>query len=385
MKKVLFILRSAEAGGTCVSLLNLLEFMKEKGQVCDLLLLEQKGCFLNRARQCANLLPEEPIIASLLCEKSELSRKGLKALMIRSAYTLLHRIFGEQAVTAFFYRLSTRKLGGQYDVVIAYQEDTATEYAACLKASRKISWFHTDFNAYWAMRDGEILKQLYANFDSIVCVTESSRQQILEKLHKEAQQVQVIHNTIPASHIRSCAEKIQEEIPTAPLTFVSLGRFCEAKCYERAIAAGAALKQAGFSFLWYLIGEGECGDALRQQIRELGLEDCFSLPGLQENPYPYMAKAQCLVICSRYEAQPMVANEALTLGVPVISTDFSSVHEVLTEGRNGLIVENSTKGIVEGVMRFAADPDLRFKLKAGAEAFSYDNDTIVEQVLSLLD
>src|SRR5919112_1652273 len=67
--------------------------------------------------------------------------------------------------------------------------------------------------------------------------------------------------------------------------------------------------------------EGE----LQALVNSLGMESAVTLAGLVDNPFAILAESDCFVLSSDYEGQPMVILEARTLGLPVITTSFSSV------------------------------------------------------------
>ena len=48
-------------------------------------------------------------------------------------------------------------------------------------------------------------------------------------------------------------------------------------------------------------------------------------------------------------------NETKVLGKPIIATKFSGVDEQLTDGVNGLIVENEAEAIYEGLKKILTD------------------------------
>jgi glycosyltransferase involved in cell wall biosynthesis len=66
-----------------------------------------------------------------------------------------------------------------------------------------------------------------------------------------------------------------------------------------------------------------------------------------------MAHADCFVLSSDYEGQPMVILEAMVLGLPIVTTDFASVRGALPDGY-GRIVPMSVDGVAEGMRAFLA-------------------------------
>lgn len=79
--------------------------------------------------------------------------------------------------------------------------------------------------------------------------------------------------------------------------------------------------------------------ALNALISRFELKDRVIVAGFQTNPYPWIAHADLLVLCSDHEGMPNVLIEALLLGTPVISTDCpSGPREVLAAGRYGRLI-----------------------------------------------
>lgn len=383
MKKILFVLQAVRSGGSAVSMLNLLELLKERGIDADLFLLQREGTFLSRAEKVSNVLPEEKIISSILCTKKKLMTKGITGIIIRFAFVLCHLIFGTERAVKWFYQKSAKKLSGRYDVVIPYQESISTEYAKYIKADNKIAWFHTDYDAYKALV-GPSRTHVYEDYNKIVCVTDQARNRFIDDMKISEEKVCVIKNTIPMSQILKQAEAENVTLKHQSHTFVSMGRFSKEKGYDRLITVAKKLKESKIDFIWYIIGSGDLFDTIAGLIKKNDLIDDVILLGLQTNPFPYIKQADCFVMTSRYEAQPMVLNEALTLGVPVITTRFSSVTEVIQDNVNGLIVSNDEDGIFEGITKFVNDKMVRDRIISGARSFSYDNETILKQLLDLL-
>lgn len=383
MKKILFVLQAVRSGGSAISMLNLLELLKKREIDVDVFLLEREGVFLSRAENVANVLPEEKIISSVLCKRENLKSRGITSIMIRLAFVLSHKIFGIEKTVKWFYQKSAKKLSGKYDVVISYQESLSTEYVQYIEAEKKIAWFHTDYDTYKALA-GTSYAQVYEKYDNIVCVTDQARMRFIEDMNLPETRVCVIRNTIPMDSIIEKASAETVKLKHRSYIFMSMGRFSKEKGYDRLVTVANRLKANKIDFIWYIIGCGDLFETIAGLIKENDLMNDVILLGLQTNPFPYIEQSDCFIMTSRYEAQPMVLNEALTLGIPVITTRFASVTEVIQDNVNGLIVNNDEDGLYEGITEFVNNKSLRERLISGAESFSYNNEEILNQVLDLL-
>ena len=83
----------------------------------------------------------------------------------------------------------------------------------------------------------------------------------------------------------------------------------------------------------------------------LGVESYVTLAGQVDNPFALMARADCFVLSSDYEGQPMVILEALVLGLPVVTVDFGSAQNALPRN-SGLVVPQTVGGLVHGMNVF---------------------------------
>lgn len=100
-----------------------------------------------------------------------------------------------------------------------------------------------------------------------------------------------------------------------------------------------------------VIGSGVMEDELKKQISQLGLDNYIDMLGQVSNPYKYLKEADCFILSSNHEGQPMVLLEALALHMPIIATDITGNRSVL-HNTNGLLVDNSIEGLRIGIEQF---------------------------------
>ncbi len=130
--------------------------------------------------------------------------------------------------------------------------------------------------------------------------------------------VATIANPFDLPAIRTHAH---EPLPFTPAReyVLHVGRFSAQKRHDLLLDAWAALPDERD-----LILLAEPTPALVAMIAARGLSERVKIAGFQANPYPWMAGARLLVLCSDHEGLPNVLIEALICGTPVISTDCPS-------------------------------------------------------------
>ena len=160
---------------------------------------------------------------------------------------------------------------------------------------------------------------------------------------------------------------------------VYVGRLAKSKRHDIALEA---YKKSGIKESLLIVGEGEMRESIEAKISSLGLNDRVKLCGFQSNPYAIVKKAKLLVLTSDYEGLPTVLIEALSLGVPVVSTDCpSGPREILGEYTLASLVpladvDTLALAIKEHIMN---PPSISEELIK-----RFDSSTIAKRYLSLL-
>ena len=160
-------------------------------------------------------------------------------------------------------------------------------------------------------------------------------------------------NTINAGRVLGLAADAAAHDAAEPgvRTFVTAGRLSPEKNHERLVRAFALVHAAHPDTRLLVLGTGPLHGRLQDVIAELGLRGSVTLAGYQANPYAIMAGADCFVLSSDYEGQPIALLEALVLGLPIVTTAFDSVRGSLPDG-TGLVVARDTDALAAGMAAF---------------------------------
>jgi glycosyltransferase involved in cell wall biosynthesis len=97
-----------------------------------------------------------------------------------------------------------------------------------------------------------------------------------------------------------------------------------------------------------IIGDGPERSHIEQLIADLGLQHRFHLLGNRHDTPHLLAALDVFALCSLNEANPVSILEALSTGIPVVSTDVGSIHETVLNAQNGFLVPS------EDAVAFAA-------------------------------
>ena len=101
---------------------------------------------------------------------------------------------------------------------------------------------------------------------------------------------------------------------------------------------------------------------LENLISEKGLKNCISLVGYEENPFPYIKDCDIYLQSSIFEGLGRTIIEAGILNKPIVTTNFPTASQILTNNETGLIVGMEPMEIANAIDKLINDEDLTQKL-----------------------
>jgi glycosyltransferase involved in cell wall biosynthesis len=170
-------------------------------------------------------------------------------------------------------------------------------------------------------------KQLYAAADAIICISESSRKDLLHFYNVDVRRTHVIHHGFAAFPVLGNGSTTN--LPTQPPYLLFVGA---RGTYKSFIAFLEAFSESGVSKNYDLVavGGGPFTPVELAKLKALGIANCVKIiPKATDSVLSEMYRnAALLVYPSLYEGFGFPPLEAMSLGCPVLTANTSSMPEV---------------------------------------------------------
>lgn len=182
--------------------------------------------------------------------------------------------------------------------------------------------------------------------DGIIVNSSFIEKHLLQYKFLQQHPIYRLYNGIPGF----TSESALPNKPTQSKKFVivSSGRITKLKGYHLFIDALSVLNDKIKSQLEIrIIGDGRNKKELIQQSTRLGLHNIVQFFSFVDNPTQLMQNANLFILFSIREGLSNSILEAMTLGIPVLSTDTGGIKEIIKEQQTGFLVKRSPEAIAQ--------------------------------------
>ncbi len=171
-------------------------------------------------------------------------------------------------------------------------------------------------------------------------------------------------------------------------TVVTLGRLSHEKGIDLLVEAWALVAPQYPEWNLAVFGAGPDESALREQARDLGLDDTRIFRGKTSDIDGALSSASVYVLPSRQEGFPMAAMEAMAYGLPTVAFDCApGIRELIDDEVSGglVVTAGNVPGFAAALERLIKDRDLRVSLgEAGRQSVRrFSPESIVDRWESL--
>lgn len=169
-----------------------------------------------------------------------------------------------------------------------------------------------------------------------------------------------------------------------PVHFLYIGRIMKEKGMDELFYAAERLHKEGYPFILDLVGFYE--DSYEGTVRRLEHEGIAKFHGFKEDPRPYYASCDCVVMPSYHEGMSNVNLEASATGRPVITTYIPGCREAVDMPETGMLVRVKDEDSLYRAMKkfLALSPKRREKMGKNARAKmerEFDREAVVGETI----
>ena len=191
---------------------------------------------------------------------------------------------------------------------------------------------------------------VYKRSDAVLCISSGIKKKFDKLFPKYENKSVVVYNGLDLPVIRSLSQAHTsfDDFDTRNY-IVTMGRLNPVKGYQFLIPAFAHACSVLTDEKLLFIGKGEMEAELKDLAKEHGIQDRVVFLGFKNNPYEYLRDADAFVMSSLSEGFCNAIIEAMTCGLPIVSTNsFSGPQEILgnTDNREISDIEMTEFGIL---------------------------------------
>lgn len=279
----------------------------------------------------------------------------------------------------FFRKRFYLRMAGDYAWQVAIEKNKTSLLIDDFQKSKKTGWIGFLHKIQvWACKraDGIIVPSKYLA-------------DIVQGWGISGSKIKVIYNGVDFKPADINQEEAKKKIGIYGDIILSAGRLVSWKGFRMLIKIMPRLSEISQLFRLVIVGDGPEKKVLESMVRNLGLERKVYLVGkkTQEELATYLAAADMFVLNTGYEGFSHQILEAMTAGVPVVTTAVGGNKEVIRQGENGFMVKYQDEfNLIEAIKSLWQNRELQeeFKKEGKKTAEHFSSEKMFEETVKIL-
>lgn len=237
------------------------------------------------------------------------------------------------------------------------------------------------------------LRFAYSHSSQIFCLADSAAQDTLKRFNLRPTQISVIRNSVDPDELIASVSEIDRIRARYNLSPDKTYLLCAGVLHRRKgqdiliRSMHDGVPESHIHLL--LLGEGPAQEYYERLISELNLESRVHLIAFQRNINPWFKIASIYLQPSLQDTMPNAIIEAMTFGLPTITSNLSTFLQIIRPGVNALTVPaGSTKDLSSAIRYVLDNPQDACRIGKAGQSFVLKNctmDLLAKAILSHLE
>lgn len=319
---------------------------------------------------------------------SKLRQKGIETTLIGT------KVSGYRFITYLFLKSLFLKLSDK-DIVHAQRADQMLPFILFHRKNKKMCSLHgIDYEAVY-FKKGKFIGWIYRIIerfvlkyvDRTIAVNKDTKNFYLKKYPWLKDKIVVIPVGINTEQFKPMDKNQMRKkygFDNKDKIIMFVGRLEREKNLEFLLRAFKNVSKSVENARLVLVGDGGEKKNLEKLAKQLELDNVTFMGTVSHNKIPeVLSCADVFALCSWYEAGPIVIEEAIACGVPVVSADVGRVKEFIVNEFVGRIVEKDENEFVKAISEVLNIEPERVKEECRKVSANFSFDRTAEQTIKV--
>lgn len=171
--------------------------------------------------------------------------------------------------------------------------------------------------------------------DKVIVISEHHRQDLIENKICDKEKIEVVYNGIDVDYFKF-SPKLRN---SSNIRIIQIARLEKHKGQLDTLAVFNKIYKKNSDIKLILVGEGSVKSEILEKIEEYKLTDVVEMLGFRKDIKDLLNSSDIFLLPSYDEGLPLSILEAMSMGIPTISTKIAGIPEIITDGENGFLIE----------------------------------------------